>query len=275
MFHILLRLIRQHQRVTVRPDLSVTQIHNPGGILPGQLRVVGHHHHQPVPGHFFQQFHHLDTGTAVQSSGGLVRQHDIRVIHQRPGNGHPLHLAAGHLIGLFVQLISQPHLCKRRNGPLPPLAFSDAGNGQRQFHVGQHRLMGDQVIALKHKADGMIPVGIPVPVPVLFCGNSIDNQFSAVIPVQTSDNIQQCGFSRTAGPQDRHKFVVTQIQIHMIQRFLHQTAGPVLLAKLPDLKHRFTSPFLSPPVFRYETSSCFSFFRDSSSFRFHCPFSSS
>ena len=41
---------------------------------------------------------------------GLVRQHDIRVIHQRPGNGHPLHLAAGHLIGLFVQLISQPHL---------------------------------------------------------------------------------------------------------------------------------------------------------------------
>ena len=116
-----------------------------------------------------------------------------------PGDRHPLHLSAGKLVGLLVHLFAQPYFGKRLHGSLPPLTPANAGDGQRQFHVGKKRLVGNQVIALKHKTDGVIPVGIPVPVLIFLRGDSIDDQISAVIPVQTADNIKKRRLSGTAG----------------------------------------------------------------------------
>ena len=42
----------------------------------------------------------------IQSARRLVAQKDFRVIDQSSCNGHSLHLSAGHLVGLFVQLIA-------------------------------------------------------------------------------------------------------------------------------------------------------------------------
>ena len=89
---------------------AVLQLDDPAGVLHGQLRVVGHHDDQLVLGDFLQQVHNLHRGVRVQGAGGLIRHKDIRVVHQSPGDGHPLHLAAGHLVGLFVKLIPQAHL---------------------------------------------------------------------------------------------------------------------------------------------------------------------
>ena len=82
------------ERIAVGDDLSVPEIHDPCGILLRQLGVVGHHHHKPVPGHLLEQIHDLDAGLTVQSAGRLVRQQNIRIVHQRPGDSHPLHLTA-------------------------------------------------------------------------------------------------------------------------------------------------------------------------------------
>ena len=92
----------------VGADDTILQVH--------QLRVVGDHDHQPVLCHLLEQLHDLDAGFAVQRAGGLVRQQDIRVVDQRTGNGNALHLAAGHLAGVLVQLIAQPHLLQRLGG---------------------------------------------------------------------------------------------------------------------------------------------------------------
>lgn len=49
--------------------------------------------------------------------------------------------------------------------------------------------MGDQIVALKNKAYGVIPVGVPVPVRVFFCGDAIDDQITAVVVVKAADDI--------------------------------------------------------------------------------------
>ena len=67
-------------------------------------------------------------------------------------------------LGALAQLAAQAHLFQGFLGPAAALPLGHAGEGQGQFHVLQHRLVGDQVVALEDKADGVVPVGVPVPV---------------------------------------------------------------------------------------------------------------
>ena len=234
-------LIVHHAGVGIAHDPAVLHPDDPVGVFLRQLRVVGNHDHQPFPGNLLQQIHHLDAGLRVQGAGGFVRQQDIRVVDKSPGNGHPLHLAAGHLVGLLVELIAQSHRLQGCLCPLFPLRRGDAGNGQCQLHIGQNTLMGDQIVALEHETDGMVPVGIPVPVRVFSGGNAVDDQIAAVIPVQTADDVQQCGLTGAAGAQNGHKFIVPQIQAHTVQCSLHQFTGDILFSDVLDLKHGHAS----------------------------------
>jgi len=54
-----------------------------------------------------KQRHDLRAALGVQVSGGLVRQKDGGIIDERPGNGHPLLLTAGHLRRPVANPVSQ------------------------------------------------------------------------------------------------------------------------------------------------------------------------
>ena len=45
----------------------------------------------------------------VERSRGLVAQQELRVFRDGTGNGHTLHLSAGHLIGFMFQTVTQSH----------------------------------------------------------------------------------------------------------------------------------------------------------------------
>ena len=49
--------------------------------------------------------------------------------------------------------------------------------------------MRNQIITLEDKSDRMISVGIPVAVFVFFRGNPVDDQISAVVTIQSADDI--------------------------------------------------------------------------------------
>ena len=218
-------------------DDAVAQTDDAGGILFGQLRVVGDHDHKAVFGHLLQQLHDLNAGLAVQCTGGLVRQQDVGIVHQSAGNGHPLHLTAGHLAGMLVQLVSQTHLFQCLGGPAAALRTRNAGNGQCQLHVGEHRLVGNQIVALEHKTNGVVAVGVPVAVGVFFGGNTVDDQITAVVAVQAADDVQQGGLAGTAGAENGNKFIVPQVQADVIQCFLDQIAGLVFFFDVFELEH--------------------------------------
>ena len=228
----------------VGADHAVLQLYDAGGVALGQLRVVGDHDHQTVPRHFLEQFHDLNAGLAVQCAGGLIGQQDVGVVHQCAGNGHALHLPAGHLAGVLVQLVAQPHLLQRSGGTAAALGLGNARDGQCQLYVAQHGLVGDQVITLEHKADGVVPVGVPVAVGVFFCGDAVDDQIAAVVAIQTADDVQQGGLAGAAGAKNGHKFVVPQVQTDVVQCVLHQLAGLIFFVDLFELEHRCAFPVL-------------------------------
>ena len=221
----------------VGADDAVLQVDDAGRIALGQLRVVGDHDHQPVFGDLFQQLHDLDAGLAVQSAGRFVGQQDVRVVHQGAGDGHALHLTAGHFAGVLVQLVAQADLFQRFGGAAFALGTGDAGDGQSQLHVGQHGLVRDQIVALEHKADGVVAVGIPIAIGVFPRGNTVDDQVAAVVAVQTADDVQQGGLAGTAGAEDGDKFAVAQVQTDIVQRVLYKVAGFILFADVFDLQH--------------------------------------
>ena len=78
--------------------------------------------------------------------------------------------------------------------------------------------MGDEVVALEHKADGVVAVGVPVAVGVLFGGDAVDDKVAAVVAVQAADDVQQGGLAGAAGAEDGDEFVVAQVQADIVQR---------------------------------------------------------
>ena len=68
-----------------------------------------------------EQRHDLVAGGGVERAGGLVGQQDRRIVHQRPGDGHALALAARKLAGLVQHAVFQIHLFQSRLGLLGAL----------------------------------------------------------------------------------------------------------------------------------------------------------
>ena len=97
--------------------------------------------------------------------------------------------------------------------------------------------MGNQIVALEHEAHRVVPVGVPVSCAVFFCGNTVDDQLAAVIPVQTADHVEQRCFAGAAGTQDRHEFIVPQAQTDSVQRLLNQGPGFILFFDVLYLEH--------------------------------------
>ena len=230
--------------VGVAGDPAVLQSDDAGGVLLGQLRVMGDHDDQPVPGHLLQKLHHLHAGLAVQRAGGLVGQEDVRVVDEGPGDGHPLHLPAGHLRRHLVQLVPQPHLFQRLHRPAAALLLGHARQGERQLHVGQHALVGNQVVALEHEADGVVAVGVPVPVLVVLGGAAVDDEVAAGVAVQPADDVQRGGLAAAGGAQDRHELVFPELQIHPPQGVDGIAPQGVLFRNANKFQHDFWSPLV-------------------------------
>ena len=104
-----------------------------------------------------KNFHDLFAGLAVQSAGGLIRQQQCRICNNGPGNGHPLALAARHLVGQEMDPVLQSHHFQGLLCPLPPLLQRHIGIEQRQGHIVHSLHLGHQIIALKHKAQIFVP----------------------------------------------------------------------------------------------------------------------
>ena len=203
--------------VGVALQFAVQHPDDAGGILLGQRRVVGDHDDQPVFADLLEQLHDLDACFGVQRAGGLVGQDDVGVVDDGPGNGHPLHLPARHLAGLFEQLAAQTHLFQRLDGAVPPLGPADAGQRQGQLHIPQHRLVGDQIVALEHEPHRMVAVGVPIPVLEGLCRPSVDDKITISVLIQPADDVQQGGLAAARRAEDGDEFRAPELDADPFQ----------------------------------------------------------
>ena len=96
----------------------------------------------------------ISAGARVEVAGRLVGQQDFGLVYQRPGDGHPLLLAAGKLPGLVGGPLLQPDGPQRLQRRFPD--FGTIRIDERQFHVFQGADPRQQVKGLKDKSDFLI-----------------------------------------------------------------------------------------------------------------------
>ena len=68
-----------------------------------------------------EQPQHLAGRLPVEIAGGFVGHDQGRIAHQRPGNRHPLLLAAGEFARRVIHAVGKAHHAQRKLGPLAPL----------------------------------------------------------------------------------------------------------------------------------------------------------
>ena len=126
-----------------------------GGVLVGQAPD----HPEDFPGEL-----------RVQGGGGLVKAEDVRLHGQGPGDGHPLLLPAGELVGVVAHPVLEAHLGQQALplGPdggqvLPgflPLGHEFPGQGD----VLQGGVLGEEVEVLEHQAEvEALAADLPLP----------------------------------------------------------------------------------------------------------------
>ena len=138
-------------------------------------------------------------------------------------------------------LVFKSDLVERVESHLPALIAGYAADRERQFDVLKDRLVRDQVVGLKDKADSVVAVGVPVAVPVFFGRYAVDDQVAAVVAVQSADDIEKCGLARSAWTENGHKLIIPQIEGDIIERGLLKTAGDVFLVDILKLEHSKSS----------------------------------
>ena len=136
-----------------------------------------------------------------------------------------------------MELVPEAHLPQRLGGTAAALSARHARDGQGQFDVGEDGLVGDEVIALEHEADGVVAVGVPVPVGVAAGGDAVDDELAVVVAVEAADDVEQRGLARAAGAEDGDEFAVAQVEADPVERCLCQIAGGVFLFDIDKLKH--------------------------------------
>ena len=92
------------------------------------------------------------SGAGIQGAGGLICQNDRGLRGQRPGNRHPLLLAARELVWHVVHPFLQAHPLERLHDPLPALPLGHRGVDERQLHVFVDVELCNEVVLLKDKA---------------------------------------------------------------------------------------------------------------------------
>ena len=98
-----------------------------------------------------QQREHLAAGAQVQRAGRLVGEHDLGLADQRPGDRHPLLLAAGELRGAVAGAVAEADRGQRL--ARPRRAEPPAREPRRQRDVLRGGQRAEQVEGLKDEPE--------------------------------------------------------------------------------------------------------------------------
>ena len=197
------------------------------GHVPGEGHLMGDDDHG---GALFCQGaddpQHFAGELRIQGGGGFVKTKNVRVHGQGAGDGHPLLLAAGELVGIMIRPVSQAHLCEQLPAGLLDGGLCLAGLLAHQLpcqcHVLQGRILGEQIEILKHQTE-VEPLGADV----LFIGGLAvggvedlaagHGDGAAVGLFQKVQAAQQRGFSAAGSADDGQGLALFQRKADVVE----------------------------------------------------------
>ena len=108
---------------------------------------------------------------------------------------------------------------------------------ERQLHVFQNGLMRNEVIALEHKADAVVAVGIPIAVAEVLGRDAVDQQVAGIKMIESTNDVEHRSFSRARGTQDGHELVIAKRQAYAVERHLRKRLRNIPFANISEIQH--------------------------------------
>ena len=163
-----------------------------------------------------QQGHDLEGPGGVQVTGGLVGDDGGRVVHQGPGDGQSLLLAAGHLAGETVLLVLQADQLQHIGDPLPDLLLLGADDTHGEGHIVIDGHIGDQAEVLEHDADGAAQIGdLSLADPLQRVAVHMDAALGGA--QLTGDQLDDGGLAGAGGAHQEAEFAVFDLHGNTVQ----------------------------------------------------------
>ena len=97
--------------------------------------------------------------------------------------------------------------------------------------------MRNEVIALEHKADAVVAVGIPIAIVKILGRNTVDQQVAGIEMVESADDVEHRSFTRARGTQDGYKLVIAKRQAYAVERYLRKRLRNVPFANISEIQH--------------------------------------
>ena len=158
---------------------------------------------------------HVDAQPGVQVGQGFVQQQELGAGGDGPGDGHPLLLASGELVGIAAPVLLDPHGPEGPHDRLLDLLLLHFLDLQAEGHVFEHGHMGPEGVALEHQVQPPL-AGSLVESLVRVDDHPIVDGHGAVLGLfQPGDDSKRGGFAAAGGPQQRHEVPVLDGQVHI------------------------------------------------------------
>ena len=158
-------------------------------------------------------------------------------------------------------MVAKAHLAQRVERAGAALCSRDARQGERQLHVRQDGLVGDEIVGLEDEPDAVVAECVPVAVLVFLGRDAVDDEVARVVVVEPADDVEQRRLPRTRRPEDCHELAVAEGDGHVVERGLSEAAGGIGFADIAKLEHlRRLSILIELPYCTYPTrvrGSCF------------------
>ena len=160
---------------------------------------------------------HVDAQPGVQVGQGLVQQQELGAGGDGPGDGHPLLLASGELVGIAAPVLLDPHGPEGPHDRLLDLLLLHLLDLETEGYVLKHRHVGPQGVALEHQVQSPFAGRFEESLVRIDDHLVVDGHGAVLGLFQPGDDSKRGGFAAAGGPQQGHKVPVLDGQIDVPQ----------------------------------------------------------
>ena len=128
-------------------------------------------------------------------------------------------------LGRLFTCVGEAHAREGVQRAASALGAAHAREREREFHVGEDRLVRDEVVALEHEADAVVAVGVPVAVLVLAGGDAVDHEVAVVEVVEAAHDVEHGGLAGAGRAEHRDELAVTEGNGDVVERHLRESGS--------------------------------------------------
>ena len=89
--------------------------------------------------------------------------------------------------------------------------------------------MGNEVVRLKHEADAVISVYVPIAVGIIFRGNAADDEIAGRVMVESADDVQKRCFSASRRTEYGNEFIGAEFERYAFECVHDGARGFIIL----------------------------------------------